>query len=173
VAGGLGGFLTSPAGGMLADWASRRWSSHPNGRLLAGAPITLVLLPFGCLMYAWSLQLKRHLVVVLICESSPPAGSLIAGTPRSIVPLAAGLLWLITRDQTPSPRSPRSPTATFMLGAGLALIMPATFSMVSIHKQRFAAAASGGMSSLMFLFSGFFVLVSRWLQDTGAEEVAR
>jgi hypothetical protein len=38
--------------------------------------------------------------------------------------------------------------------------MPATFSMVSIHKQRFAAAASGGVTSLMFLSSGLFVLVS-------------
>lgn len=115
VPGGLGSFLSSPAGGLLADWASRRWAAHSNGRLLIDAPVALVLFPAGCLMYAWSLSLHHHLAVVL--------------------------------------------TATFLLGAGLAFIMPATFSLVSITKQRAAAAASGGVSTLMFLSAGLFVLV--------------
>jgi hypothetical protein len=58
---------------MLADWASRRWSSHPNGRLLVDAPGALLLFPLGCLMYAWSLQLNRHLAVVLVGESAMPS----------------------------------------------------------------------------------------------------
>jgi hypothetical protein len=69
---------------------------------------------------------------------------------------------MLTLPLPPSPYpSPLPPplAATFLLGAGLAFIMPATFSLVSITKQRAAAAASGGVSSLMFLSAGLFVLV--------------
>ncbi|GBF98177.1 hypothetical protein Rsub_10677 [Raphidocelis subcapitata] len=116
VAGGAGSFFAAPIGGMLADWAARRWPSHPTGRTLVGAPVALIAIPGSCLMYAWALHTHAHLAVVL--------------------------------------------TATTILGASLAFIMPATFALVSIVKQRNAAAASGAINSLMFLLSGLFVLVT-------------
>ena len=65
VAGGAGSFFASPIGGMLADWAARRWSSHPTGRILVGAPLALIALPGSCIMYSWALQRHAHLAIVL------------------------------------------------------------------------------------------------------------
>jgi hypothetical protein len=90
--------------------------------------------------------------------SPPQAAPLKSPPPRSLAP----------RRFSPSP-------ATFLLGAGVAFLMPATFSLVSITKQRAAAAASGGASSLTFLSSGLFVLVRgrpRVGQGTGVSPCA-
>lgn len=55
------------------------------------------------------------------------------------------------------------PAGCFILGVGLATSMPATNALISIVKQKQAAAAGGALHSCLFMMAGVFVLVSgRW-----------
>lgn len=69
VPGGVGSFIAAPLGGYLADVAARRYSSHPTGRVIINYLITLVALPIGTLLFAWSLNYTLPLAVPLLGEA--------------------------------------------------------------------------------------------------------
>jgi hypothetical protein len=55
------------------------------------------------------------------------------------------------------PSHPASPHPSFLINFTMMSHIPATMSLISITKQRYAAAAGGGLHALQFLCAGAFV----------------
>eukprot|EP00878_Enallax_costatus_P024730 GHUV01026413.1.p1 GENE.GHUV01026413.1~~GHUV01026413.1.p1 ORF type:complete len:268 (+),score=17.46 GHUV01026413.1:146-949(+) len=66
---GIAGLVGSPLGGWVSDKSAAKHPDEPESRLWYNTLSTLVVMPMGILLYAWSVEYKTHLVVIIISLS--------------------------------------------------------------------------------------------------------
>jgi hypothetical protein len=160
---GVGLFVSAPAGGFIADKASKMWPGSPAGRMMIGAPISLAVYPGASVLLGWSMHYKLPLAVPLIGARLGVARD--AREMRDMrldcPPLVVACRPPLPHPRLPTPAPPPRPRAACVLiGLGLGVYTPATSALVSITKQSNAAAAGGALHALMFVTGGIFVIVT-------------
>lgn len=63
---GIAGLIGSPLGGWVADKSAAVHPEEPESRLWYNTLGTLLVMPVGILLYAWSIEYKTHLVAIVV-----------------------------------------------------------------------------------------------------------